>query len=286
MTPLTLDRAGLIRLGFFAGVFLFVALWEAYRPRRARSVPKARRWTVNLGMTFLNTVIVRMVFAGGALGTAVLAHARGWGLLNNVRLPFAVTVAVSIVGMDFAIYLQHVMFHAVPTFWRLHMVHHTDLDYDLTTGTRFHPIEMLLSMLIKMAVVLLLGASALGVLAFEIILNATSMFNHGNLHIPNHIDRTLRWLLVTPDMHRVHHSVIPRETNSNFGFSLPWWDRVCGTYRAQPEAGHDGMTIGLKEYRDSNRLGLPRLLVMPFLKRRQKAGKGPGAMPVESANLH
>jgi sterol desaturase/sphingolipid hydroxylase (fatty acid hydroxylase superfamily) len=166
--------------------------------------------------------------------------------------------------LDLAIYLQHVLFHAVPVLWRLHRMHHADLDLDVTTGTRFHPLEMLLSMLIKLAVIAALGPPAVAVLIFEVLLNATSMFNHGNVRIPPGIDQALRWLVVTPDMHRVHHSVIPTETNSNFGFNLPWWDRLCGTYRAQPAAGHEGMTIGIEQFRTVRELWLDRMLLRPF----------------------
>jgi sterol desaturase/sphingolipid hydroxylase (fatty acid hydroxylase superfamily) len=181
-------------------------------------------------------------------------------------------VAASVVILDLAIYLQHVLFHAVPVLWRLHRMHHADLEFDVSTGLRFHPIEILLSMLIKFAVVVALGAPALSVLVFEVLLNATSMFNHANVRIPTWIDRVLRWIVVTPDMHRVHHSILSRETNSNFGFNLPWWDRLFGTYRAQPVAGHENMTIGIEQFRDSRELGLDRMLVQPF---RQDAGRYP-----------
>jgi sterol desaturase/sphingolipid hydroxylase (fatty acid hydroxylase superfamily) len=170
----------------------------------------------------------------------------------------------SVVLLDLAIYLPHVMFHAVPALWRMHRMHHADLDFDVATGVRFHPIEILLSMLVKFGVVVALGASALGVLIFEILLNATSMFNHGNVHIPLQLDRYLRWLVVTPDMHRVHHSIVVGETNSNFGFNLPWWDRLLGTYRDQPAAGHDRMTIGIEQFHEPRELWLDRLLLQPF----------------------
>ena len=171
---------------------------------------------------------------------------------------------LSVLALDLAIYLQHLMFHAVPLFWRLHRVHHADLDFDVTTGARFHPVEIVLSMLIKFAVILALGPPALAVLLFEVLLNATSMFNHGNVRLPARVDRVLRWLVVTPDMHRVHHSVDPRETNSNFGFNVPWWDRLFGTYRAQPQAGHDAMTIGIEQFRVPRELWLDRMLLQPF----------------------
>jgi sterol desaturase/sphingolipid hydroxylase (fatty acid hydroxylase superfamily) len=194
----------------------------------------------------------------------MLAQKNGWGLLNNVALPYWLGVAAGVIVLDLTIYLQHVVFHALPTLWRIHMMHHSDLDFDVTTGVRFHPLEVIISMGIKMAMVVLLGASALAVLAFEVLLNGTSMFNHGNVRLPGGLDRILRLLVVTPEMHRVHHSVIIRETNSNFGFNLPWWDRIFGTYRPAPAAGHEGMTIGLSHFRDPGELTLPRLLILPF----------------------
>ena len=189
-----------------------------------------------------------------------------------MAFPAWVGVVSSVVVLDLAIYLQHVLFHAVPSLWRLHRMHHADLEFDVSTGLRFHPIEILLSMVIKFIVVAALGAPAVAVLIFEVLLNATSMFNHGNVRIPTGLDRMLRWIVVTPDMHRVHHSILSRETNSNFGFNLPWWDRLFGTYRAQPTAGHDGMTIGIEQFREPRELGLDRMLLQPF---RGDAGRYP-----------
>jgi sterol desaturase/sphingolipid hydroxylase (fatty acid hydroxylase superfamily) len=253
------------RLSFFAGVFLAMALWEAFAPLRPWSTSKVERWSINLAIVLINTLVVRVLLPSAAVGVAWLAVDRGWGLLNNLELPFWISVAGSIVALDLIVYLQHVLFHAVPAFWRLHMVHHADLDFDVTTGNRFHPIEILLSMLVKAAAVVVLGPPVTAVLAFEVLLNATSMFNHGNVRIPPALDRALRFLVVTPDMHRVHHSVVPVETNSNFGFNLPWWDRLLGTYRAQPRSGHLEMTIGVRQFRDQKRLTLPRLLALPFV---------------------
>jgi sterol desaturase/sphingolipid hydroxylase (fatty acid hydroxylase superfamily) len=253
-----------IRLAAFGGVFIVMAVWEFMVPRRKQAIGRGWRWPNNLGVVVVNTVLVRILFPTTAVGLALLAEARGFGLFNVVDLPAWVGVAASIVALDLAIYLQHVLFHAVPALWRLHRMHHADLEFDVSTGLRFHPIEILLSMLIKFAVVAALGAPALAVLIFEVLLNATSMFNHGNVRIPQGIDRILRWLVVTPDMHRVHHSILARETNSNFGFNLPWWDRLFGTYRAQPAAGHEAMTIGIEQFRDSRELGLDRMLVQPF----------------------
>jgi sterol desaturase/sphingolipid hydroxylase (fatty acid hydroxylase superfamily) len=255
-----------IRLGCFAGVLLLMAIWEALAPRRRLAVPRPARWASNLGLVALNTLAVRFLVPLGAVGTAVLAEERGWGLFNNVALPGWLAVALAVVALDLAIYLQHVMFHAVPLLWRLHMVHHADLDFDATTGVRFHTIEVLLSMLLKMAAVVLLGAPAMAVVLFEVLLNATSVFNHGNVRLPGWLDRVLRLVVVTPEMHRVHHSALPSETNSNFGFNLPWWDFLFGTYLDQPAAGHEGMTVGLKEPREERRVDrLHWMLALPFL---------------------
>lgn len=253
-----------IRLGAFISVFAAMALWEIVAPRRTRSYTRRMRWPSNLAIVGLNTILLRILLPATAVSLALLGAQRGWGLLNNLRLPWWSTIAASVVLLDLAIYLQHVMFHAVPALWRIHRVHHADLDFDVSTGVRFHPIEIILSMLIKLGVIAALGASAAGVLVFEVLLNATSMFNHGNVHIPAGLDRWLRWLIVTPDMHRVHHSMLVGETNSNFGFNLPWWDRLLGTYRDQPEAGHDGMTIGIDQFREARELWLDRMLLQPF----------------------
>ncbi len=254
-----------VRAGFFLGVLALLAVIELLAPRRTLTTSKTVRWFSNLGIILLNSVLVRLFFPVVPVVMATIAIQKSWGLLNNVSLPFWVEVFVGVIVLDFVIYLQHVMFHAVPVFWRLHMMHHADLDFDVTTGLRFHPIEIILSMLIKLSVVILLGPPAVAVLIFEVLLNATSMFNHGNFRIPLGFDRILRLIVVTPDMHRVHHSVVIRETNSNFGFNLPWWDRLLGTYRSQPAAGHEGMTIGLSQFRDSKRLTLPWMLVLPFI---------------------
>jgi sterol desaturase/sphingolipid hydroxylase (fatty acid hydroxylase superfamily) len=261
-----------IRLAAFGGVFLVMAAWEFIVPRRRQAIGRGWRWPNNLGVVALDAALVRILFPTTAVGLALLAEARGFGLFNLVALPAWVAVAASVVVLDLAIYLQHVLFHAVPALWRLHRMHHADLEFDVSTGLRFHPIEILLSMLIKLAAIAALGAPALSVLLFEVALNATSMFNHGNVRIPHAVDRVLRWLVVTPDMHRVHHSILARETNSNFGFNLPWWDRLFGTYRAQPAAGHEAMTIGIEQFRDARELGLDRMLVQPF---RGDAGRYP-----------
>lgn len=265
MSDFILQNEPVIRLGFFAGILVGVALWEVLAPRRALSHSRLTRWPGNLGIVVLNTLVLRVAFPIAAVAMAWLAADRGWGLFNLVDLPYWPAVILSVVLLDLAIYLQHVMVHAIPVLWRLHRMHHADLDYDLTTGARFHPIEIVLSMGIKLTVVTLLGAPPLAVLIFEVVLNATAMFNHGNIRIPAGIDRFLRWMVVTPDMHRVHHSVVPEETNSNFGFNLPWWDRLFGTYRDQPAAGHEEMTIGIEQFRDQKYLRLDWLLIQPFL---------------------
>jgi sterol desaturase/sphingolipid hydroxylase (fatty acid hydroxylase superfamily) len=254
-----------IRLGFFFFIFALVALWEFLAPRRGLTTSKKLRWISNLGITFLNPVLVRLLFPVLAVNMSVRAQERDWGLLNHFALPYGLDVVVGIVVLDLVIYLQHVMFHAIPILWRLHMVHHADLDYDVTTGLRFHPIEIILSMSIKLSVVVIFGLPAAAVLIFEVLLNGAAMFNHGNIRLPLKIDRILRYFIVTPDMHRVHHSVIIRETNSNYGFNLPWWDRLFRTYCRQPAKGHAGMTIGLTQFRDPAKLSLPWLLILPFI---------------------
>lgn len=254
-----------IRLAFFLGVFAAVALWEVAAPRRALTVSKALRWTSNLGLVALNTVLPRLLFPLAAVGVAAFAAENGWGLLNHFQVPFLLAVPLAVVAMDFVIWLQHVMVHAVPALWRLHRVHHADLDYDLTTGARFHPLEILLSMLIKFATIVVLGPPMVAVVIFEVLLNATAMFNHGNIRLPAALDRVLRWFVVTPDMHRVHHSVEDDECNSNFGFNLPWWDRLFGTYREQPRGGHLGMTIGIRGHGDPREVDrLDGMLMLPF----------------------
>jgi sterol desaturase/sphingolipid hydroxylase (fatty acid hydroxylase superfamily) len=254
-----------IRLGCFFTVLLAMMLWEWRWPRRSPGLPRARRWPANLGIIAVDSIIVRLVFPILAVGAAELAQTRSWGLFHWLEAPFGLAFVASMLLLDLTIYAQHVVFHKVPALWRLHRMHHTDLDFDVTTALRFHPLEIVLSMLIKLVAVVLLGAPPVAVMLFEVILNATAMFNHGNVRLPERADRALRWLLVTPDMHRVHHSVRPEETDSNFGFNLPWWDRLFGTYRDQPRDGHTGMIIGLEYFRDWRATGLYGLLVQPFL---------------------
>ena len=267
MNHFILDREPVIRISFFFGILLFMAIWERLGPRRPLTTSRSIRWYSNLSLVFLDTLTVRLLLPTQAVGVALSAGKHGWGILNNAGLPNWVGIALGILILDLIIYLQHAMFHAIPAFWRLHRVHHTDLDFDVTTGVRFHPIEILLSMGIKMAAVVVLGSSAVAVILFEVLLNATSMFNHGNIRLPDRTDRVLRLLVVTPEMHRVHHSVVTKELSSNFGFNFPWWDRLLGTYKAQPTRGHEGMIIGLSQFRNPKFLTLPWLIVIPFIDR-------------------
>ena len=264
MTTELLAYEPALRLAAFSSVFLVMAVWEIYAPRRATSLGRTLRWPNNLGVVVINTLIVRVVFPTGAVAAALMSEANGWGLLNVWHVPQWMALLLSLVILDLVIYLQHVMFHAVPLLWRFHRMHHADLEFDVTTGTRFHPIEIILSAAIKLAAVLLIGAPALAVLIFEILLNATAMFNHANVQLPRRVDAILRWIVVTPDMHRVHHSVVICETNSNYGFNLPWWDRLFGTYRDQPNAGHGAMGIGVAAIRNPEEQRLDRMLTQPF----------------------
>lgn len=266
MTDFVLQHEPAIRLGFFFGILTIMAGWEVLAPRRVLTISKPGRWTNNLGIVFLNSFVLRVLFPAGAVGVALFAGKQGWGLLNYFEVPYVVAVALSVVALDFAIYLQHVMFHAVPALWRLHRMHHADLDFDVTTGARFHPIEIVLSMLIKFGVIVVLGAPALAVIIFEVLLNATAMFNHSNVRMPLALDRAVRRLIVTPDMHRVHHSILDHETNSNFGFNLSWWDRLFGTYQDQPDQGHEKMTIGIRDFREPRQADrLDGMLMIPFV---------------------
>ena len=260
-----------IRLTAFCGIFIVVAIWEFWSPRRQLATSKAGRWFSNISITLIGTAIVRSFFP--LLAATFAANESSLGILNQLALPSSLNIFIGVLALDLIIYGQHVLFHSVPLFWRLHMMHHADLDIDVTTGLRFHPIEVMLSMCIKIAAVIVIGPPVLSVILFEILLNGTSMFNHGNIRMPLYVDKLLRLMVVTPDMHRIHHSVIIKETNSNFGFNFPWWDKIFATYRDQPAAGHDNMTIGLSQFREEKKLTLPRLLALPF------TGK-PGAYPL------
>jgi sterol desaturase/sphingolipid hydroxylase (fatty acid hydroxylase superfamily) len=254
----------LLRLVSYVGVLLVMTGAEILAPRRPLSVSKAKRWINNLGLGVLNTVLLRLLFPLAAVGVADIAQTHGWGLLNLWTLPSWLTIAGSVVALDLVIYLQHRAFHAIPVCWRFHRVHHADLDLDVSSGVRFHPVEMIASMGIKMLAVLGLGAPPVAVVTFEILLNATSLFNHSNLNLPLGLDRVLRFLIVTPDMHRVHHSAIAAETNQNFSFNLSAWDRLLGTYCPQPAAGHEAMTIGLTDLQDETLEQIPQMLALPF----------------------
>lgn len=269
-----------IRLSAFLGVFAAVALWEALAPRRRLALSRVTRWPHNVGLLVVDIITVRLLAPGAAIAVAVVGETREWGLLNALPLPFWAAALIAVILLDLVVYFQHVMFHAVPTLWRLHRVHHADLDFDVTTGTRFHPVEILISTGIKCAAVAALGAPVVAVLVFEVLLNATAMFNHANASVPQRFEHWLRFVLVTPDMHRVHHSVRYDESSSNFGFNVPWWDRIFGTYRAQPKTGHEAMVVGVDAFRAPEEVRLDRLLLQPFrdtpgqypINRRQEAG--------------
>jgi len=259
-----MENEAYIRLGFFFGMFIIMAIYEVVSPKRKLTTPKASRWFTNLSITFLNSLLLRWLFPVLAIGMAYIAEEKGLGILNKFEMPEYMSVLIAVLFLDFIIYAQHYAFHVLPHPWKLHMMHHTDMDLDVTSGARFYPIEIMLSMFIKVSIVMIIGAPPMAVLIFEVLLNATAMFNHSNVNIPVSIDRIVRLFVVTPDMHRVHHSVIIRETNSNYGFNFPWWDRMFGTYNDQPVKGHHGMTIGLPNFRKPKELVFPKLLKIPF----------------------
>jgi len=257
-----------LRMSFFIGIFCVVALWEVVSQKRPLTAPRWIRWYSNISIVFLNTFILRLIFPVLVVGFAAIAQQKGWGILNMVGLPGIVEFIIAIVLLDLIIYAQHAAFHRYRFLWIFHKMHHADLDLDVTSGSRFHTLEIIISIFIKYAAVFLIGPSPATVVVFEIILNGMAMFNHGNLHIPTSLDRFLRYMIVTPDFHGVHHSVIRAETNSNYGFNLSIWDRIFKTYNAQPEKGHDGMSIGLEIFREPKYLHLHWLLAIPFLRRK------------------
>ena len=265
MTSLSGSGEMLLRLGFFLVTFIAMAGLEALYPRRQRLYSRLLRWSGNLGISVINQLFVRLLIPATAVVLAAQASEQGWGLMNQFSLPLWVAIPLAVAVLDLAIYLQHIVFHIVPVLWRFHRMHHADLDFDVTTGIRFHPLSILVSALIKLAVVLAIGPPVVAVLIFEVLLNATSMFNHSNLKLPKPVDRVLRFLVVTPDVHRVHHSIDPAEMNRNFGFNFPWWDRLFGTYLDQPALGHENMLIGLEQFRTRGDLGLGRMLIQPFV---------------------
>ena len=254
-----------VRLICFAVVLTLMAVWESLAPRRAIQIGRQIHWTNNIGLALLNTLALRLIVPIGAIGFAIFVESNNWGLFNLWPVPNWLSILICVIFLDLVVYGQHVLFHAIPLLWRLHMVHHADMEFDVTTGLRFHTIEIILSMGFKCAAIIVLGAPFLSVLIFEVLLNATSMFNHSNVWMPAAVDRTLRWFLVTPDMHRIHHSTVPTETNSNFGFNVPWWDRLLGTYCHEPIHGQSEMMIGLEQFRDPRRLTLIGIILLPFL---------------------
>lgn len=257
-----------IRIGAFAACLIFLALCERAAPRRKLHYKKPLRWFNNIGIGALNVAIIRFIFPLVAIDVAFIAESKEWGVLNSFNLSYPLSVLIGFLILDLSIYLQHVMFHAIPLFWRFHRMHHVDLDFDVSTGQRFHPIEITLSMAIKIVLVVAFGISPLAVLLFEIILNASSLFTHTNWNLSPLIDRILRWIIVTPDMHRIHHSVYHIETDSNFGFSFSFWDRIFGTYRESPKDGHKNMTIGLNEFKEEKYLKINWMLYIPFIRKK------------------
>ncbi len=266
ISPLLIKFEPHIRLGAFVGVLLAMMLWERVVPLRALHQNLVLRWSGNLGIAAISTLTARIAGPIIPAAVAVIAASNGWGLFHLIDMSAWLAFGMSLLALDALIYVQHRLFHAIPLLWRLHRMHHADLELDTTTGLRFHPFEILLSLLIKAAAVLALGAPVLAVIVFEIILNATAMFNHANIRIPPAVDRWLRLVVVTPFMHRVHHSIIREETDSNFGFNLPWWDRIFGTYRPAPAAGYIDMVVGLPVFRTAGASRLDRLLIQPFRK--------------------
>jgi sterol desaturase/sphingolipid hydroxylase (fatty acid hydroxylase superfamily) len=262
-----------VRLMAAAAVFAIMAAWEVFAPRRKLSAGRWPRWPSNLGIAAVNALAVRLVIPAAAVGASLYAAGHGIGLFHWLNLRLSAAALLGFLALDLAIYAQHVTFHHVPWLWRLHRMHHADLDIDVTTGFRFHPFEILISLGIKIAVVMALGIPPVGVFVFEVVLNATSLFNHSNVSMRPALDRMLRLILVTPDMHRVHHSIVRAETDSNFGFNLPWWDWLFRTYRREPAAGHDAMTIGLPVFRNVRELRLDRMLTQPFRSADSKTGK-------------
>lgn len=265
MSEWIIAQEPVIRMGLLFSVLGIMATWEILRPRRPLSVSKPYRWINNGGIVVLYTLLLRLLVPTGAVGLAVYVETQGGGLFQVLDLPDWLAILLGVVILDFVVWAQHVFFHSVPALWRLHRMHHTDLDFDLTTGLRFHPLEILLSLALKAAAIVALGAPVLAVLLFEIILSSMALFNHSNAHLPERLDRLLRRLIVTPDFHRVHHSWHPTETNSNFGFNLSCWDRLLGTYQAQPRDGHKGMVIGINLFRDARGGRLDKLLIQPFI---------------------
>lgn len=265
-----------IRLTIFISILLIMSTWEILSPKRQLSVSKAKRWSHNFSLIVLNTLVLRLIFPTAAVGAAAWAAHENIGLLNqdifvqlSQNLSFEIIILIlSVIFMDFVIWTQHLIFHKVPFLWRIHEMHHADLDIDLTTGLRFHPIEILLSMGIKISMIFIFGFSVLAIIIFEIILNTLAVFNHSNIAIKPQIDRVLRKIIVTPDMHRVHHSWLKHETNSNYGFNLSLWDYLFQTYRDQPKEGHEKMTIGTENFREKEWSRIDKMIMIPFIRRK------------------
>ncbi|MGP8304970.1 sterol desaturase family protein [Vibrio sp. YIC-376] len=264
MTETAFNDPSWLRLSCFIGVLLICTLWEIKLPRKTLTVSRTFRWVNNLSLVALNSVIVALIMPIAAFQAAVIVSDNQWGVFHLMSVPIWLNIPLSVVLLDFVIYMQHIVFHRIPFLWQIHRMHHADLDIDVTTGARFHPIEIVISMVVKIGAVCVLGVSPIAIVIFEIVLNASAMFNHSNARLALPVDAWLRKVIVTPDMHRVHHSVIPRETHSNFGFFLSVWDRLFGTYRAQPELGHDHVVIGLPDIRDEQEQRLDKLITQPF----------------------
>lgn len=267
MQELFFQYESYIRLGSFLGIFALLTAWEISSPKRELLQLRRFRWFGNIGLIVISSVLIRFLIPTAAVGVALHVEQDQVGFLNHYDMPFFVQFFIAFVLMDLAIYFQHVIFHALPMFWRFHRVHHSDLDCDITTGIRFHPFEMIISILFKFLVIISIGAPVLAVVVFEVVLNAASMFTHSNIKIPQSIERMVRLILVTPDMHRIHHSINENETNSNFGFFISTWDRIFGTYIKEPALGHENMQIGLQGFREPKWQNLRWLIYLPFVSR-------------------
>lgn len=254
----------IIRLSSASTIFLLMIGWEYLSPRRVLSSGRKHRWVINLGLAALNMAIMRLTMGSVAYFTAITAKEQNFGLLNQFSCPEGLSILITVLFLDFAIYVQHILAHKWPLLWRLHQVHHTDIEMDATTTVRFHPLEIMLSMVYKVICIALIGGNPAAIVIFEILLNATATFNHSNIYIPTKLEKIIRYVLVTPDMHRIHHSVIPKETDSNYGFSISCWDRLFRTYIAEPQLPQTEMAIGLAEFREERELSFYRLLLLPF----------------------
>lgn len=260
----------IIRLSIALGILAVMICWEYFSPRRQQNTPRLTRWPINIGLAVFNMVLMRFTVGGLAYLSAVNATTHSWGMLNLADIPSGVAIVATILLLDLAIYSQHVLSHKWALLWRLHQVHHTDLEIDASTAVRFHPLEIIVSMAYKIAIIYIVGADPVGVIAFEIILNAAATFNHSNINLPRGLDKILRWVVITPDVHRIHHSTVKKETDSNYGFSIALWDRIFKTYVAKPKATQTTLIIGLPEYREQKELGFIQLLLLPFQSFRQK----------------